>query len=145
MRLEANRVFRLPKEDFGLSTIRLFNGHLDGTRTDRNRFFRKELVVVKNLANGARIVREVAGAGELAIGRSWVGLDYNSRDALGVKSGRDHVVDLQVYRASGLDRLRYYWNLENRSERFASRLTILGFAMSAYGTIMSLLSVADVF
>lgn len=93
-------VVRLPSEDSGLqnSIVRLHNRNIDSKRKDRNRFFRREPVMICNSANGASVLRYVMGTpGGISITKNAVALDYDAIDVLGVRF--NDLVELEIGRA----------------------------------------------
>lgn len=112
----------LPPEDGGLGVIRLYKDYIDGKKVDKAKFFRKDLVVIRNKDNGRKAVRLVVGAGSKCPGitREALGLDYDARDELQI--GRDGVANLEVSAATFADKAMWLWNHPDRAERLMLRL-----------------------
>lgn len=132
----------LPPEEGGLGVIRLYKGHIDGKKQDKARFFRKDLVVIRNKANGRKAVRLVVGAGSCPVPRDGVGLDYDARDELQIP--RDGVADLEIRSASLWDKAVWLWNHPDRAERlmlrFGALITLVSFKNDIWAGVQYLAS-----
>lgn len=118
--------------DFGKSLIRIPRNLIDASKQKKEQaFFRRELVVVRNRDNGNKIVRYVVGDNnEYNLTQESIALDYDARDALGIRR-TDGAVSVEVRRASLLDMAWYYWNSDDRAMRIANRLGAISLAVSA--------------
>lgn len=81
--MKIETVVQLLPEDCGLqhSIVRLHNSNIDSKRLDRERFFRREAVVICNPQNGSRVLRYAMGTpGGISITKRAVALDYDAVD-----------------------------------------------------------------
>lgn len=141
-RLTAEKVVELPSEDCGLqnSIIRLHNMHLDSKRADRRRFFRRDLLVIRNEATGEKVLRYVMGnpgGNGLSITKHAVALDYDAIAVLGVRFNKE--VDLVVERASRLEIYKWFYNYPDIGIRLSIRLGLLGAVLGLVGVTIGLL------
>ncbi|MGI0649467.1 hypothetical protein ACRCPS_31105 [Pseudomonas aeruginosa] len=141
-RLEVEKVLELPPDDAGLqnSIVRLHNMHLDSKRSDRSRFFRRDLLVIRNIATGEMVLRYVMGnpgGNGLSITKHAAALDYDAIAVLGIRYNRD--VDLVIERASRLEIYKWFYNYPDIGIRLSIRLGVLGGALGLVGVTISLM------
>lgn len=145
-----NEVVILPKDDNGRFICRIVNTLIDGKRENQDeKFFRNEAVTIINESNGMKVVRFSVGNGSVTYGndktslaRNQIGLDYNARDKLGVTQ-RDTMrnVNILVRRANMFERFMFFWNHENRADRFAMRGLVLGEVSFLLGILSVVLAI----
>lgn len=132
--IAVTKIKSLTREDAlpAKGIVRVSAELIDGTKEDRSKFFRREPVTIKNLRNGKKVVRYVVGANQdyedLNVGT--IALDYEARDALGVRRTSEPV-ELEVYRAPFLDRWSAYWNSDDAAMRIANRMAVLAVVIAA--------------
>lgn len=138
-RFTATCVVELPKEDRGLerSIVRLNTSRMDQTRQDKTSFYRRQPVKICNPLTGQYIIRMPMGGGGLkGLTRDCIALDYDSVDALGVRSGfiEGRVdADLVVSKANAFSIYSYYWDHPDVGYRLAMRLSMIGLALGIIG------------
>ena len=133
--LNMTNVQGLPSTDHNRHTIvRLHNSHIDGSRSDKQRLFRRDPVVITNRTNGAKIIRYAMGNARCAgITKQTVALDYDGRDQLGLK--HDDGIDLEVRRARAFEVTQWFWGHDDLNVRLSTRLAVLGFFLGVTGLI----------
>lgn len=132
----AHTVKSLAPEDMGKGIMRVHNRRIDRTRSDPAKFIRRETVKIVNGENPKLwILAQVVGAGHGVKGLEMdtICLDYDNRDALGLREV-DHV-NLKVQRASEWDIWRAGWDSPNPLERLNTRLGLLGFVLGVLGLL----------
>ena len=136
--MKFNNVVRLPDCDSGvnLSIVRFYNGHIDSKKKDKNKFFRREAVTIKNPQNGARILRYAMGNAGLPINKTSLAIDYDGIDALGVKYKTPN--DLIVTRATSIDVYRWFLQHPDLIVRTSIKLAILGAVLGIMGFIVGI-------
>jgi len=144
--MEMQKVVRLPeKEDphFAASIVRLHSSHIDARKKNRNKYFRREAVIIKNRETGQWIVRMVLGSkGISGLTRDALALDYDGIDALGYTQAvfAGEPVDLEITRANDWDVIRYYWNHPDIGYRTAHRITAISFGLGLIGLVLGVLT-----
>jgi hypothetical protein len=117
---QVEKVVGLDKDDSSKGIIRLPKHYIDSSKSDRSKFHRRELVTILNLSNGRRVVRYVMGNSRYDLTGAAAALDYDTRDALGVRFEEEAC--LVVKRATIKDKWWYYWNSDDPAVRIANRL-----------------------
>ena len=140
--MKVDQVARLPLEDNGRSICRVLSRHIDGKRESREeKFFRDDPVTITNKSNGKKIVRFSVGNGNFSLTQNQIGLDYNSRDKLGVnRHDASSSVNIEVRLATLTERFMFFWCHEDRVERVAFRGMVFGSVNAIIGTMLGLLS-----
>jgi len=150
LKMSFSDVVKLSREDHGLSICRVFTRHIDSAKTSSGKFYRKQLVTITNLDNGLSIVREVAGANNRdqkapdgsvktrPIRTESIGLDYDSRDLLGI-TGNEANIEMRV--AGRIDRAKFFWYHEDKAVRFATHGRVELFVLGSIGVILGIISV----
>ncbi|WP_256659739.1 hypothetical protein [Pseudomonas sp. LS-2] len=134
MSMQITSVVQLPPADSGLqnSIVRLHNLNVDSKRKDRNKFFRREAVLIRNRETGASILRYVMGTpGGISIKKCEAGLDYDAVEVLGVRFKRQ--VNLEIKRASAFQVYRWFWKHPDLNVRISIRLGITGGVLGVLG------------
>lgn len=141
MKLIATHVVSQNESDAPLGVVRVHCGLIDAKKQNRQeRFFRREYVTVKNLATGSKVVRKVMGhnhaydeyykkAFNMPFPKEAVALDYEARDALGIRDIRA-TQELVIYRTTLAERASYYWNSDEPAVRIANRLGAIAIVVS---------------
>ena len=131
--MKVETVIRLPMEDSGLQhcIVRLNNRNMDSTRKDRNRFFRREPLVIVNKADGSKVLRYAMGNSGLKICKNAIGLDYDAVDALNVSYKQE--VDLEVRRAKRWEIWHWYWQHPDQSVQLSIKLGVAGAVLGVMG------------
>jgi hypothetical protein len=140
MSMKVETIVRLNPEDCGLQhcIVRLHNSNIDSKRLDRNRFFRREALVVFNAENGARVLRYAMGTpGGISITKHAIALDYDAVDALGVKFKT--AVDLELRRATTFEVYQWFWKHPDLNVRLSTRLGVVGGILGIMGFLVGLM------
>ena len=123
----ATKVVKLADRDAGVlhSIVRLHNSRIDASRADRDRFYRRDALAIRNPANGALVVRMAMGAGSGIKGltRDALALDYDAKEALGVPMTGN--CTLEVRRARPHEVVRHFWSHPDLGYRISMRLAFL--------------------
>lgn len=133
-------VVPLPVADSGLqhSIVRFHNSHIDSRRQDRSRFWRREPVLIINLATGDRVLRYPMGTpGGISVKRIDLALDYDAADALNVRFYKP--VQLEVRRARTHEVYLWFWSHPDQSVRHSIRLGLFGGLMGVMGFLTGVL------
>lgn len=131
-----NQIEPLVSADSGLERnfVRLNSGWIDSKRLDKQRFFRREALVIKNPENKQWVLRYALGSPpQQAVKKGVVRLDYDAIDTLGVPFGQP--VALTVRRAYWHEQYRWAWNHHDLNARLAMRLGLLGFVLGLLGVM----------
>ncbi len=140
-KITIHGVVQLPPADAGLhnAIVRLHNGRIDAKRQDKQRFFRREPLVVINPDNGAKIVRYAMGAAGLAgVRRDTIALDYDALDALSIRPKQE--VAITVRRATLFEVYAWFWNHPDLSVQLSIRLGIAGAVLGVMGFLTGVAS-----
>lgn len=140
MTMKVETVVQLLPEDCGLqhSIVRLHNSNIDSKRLDRERFFRREAVVICNPQNGSRVLRYAMGTpGGISITKRAVALDYDAVDVLGIRFKTD--VDLEIRRASTFEVYQWFWSHPDLGIRLSTRLGVMGGVLGIMGFLVGLM------
>ncbi|MFC6674322.1 hypothetical protein [Marinobacterium aestuariivivens] len=132
--MKIDTVVRLPMEDSGLqhSIVRLNNRNIDSRREDRNRFFRREPVMIVNPESRTKVLRYAMGnPGHLSIPKCAVALDYDAVDALGIRS--KDTVNLEVRRAKRWEVWQWFWYHPDQSVQLSIKLGVVGAVLGIMG------------
>ncbi|EPJ7982423.1 hypothetical protein L4Z68_001430 [Pseudomonas aeruginosa] len=141
-RLAVVKVVELPPADCGLqhSIIRVHNMHIDSKRSDVGRFFRRDLLMIINPANGEKTLRYAMGnpgGNGLSIKKHEIAVDYDAVATLGVRFNRE--VELVVRRATTMEIAAWFYMYPDLGIRWSYRLGILGGLLGVVGLFMGLL------
>lgn len=127
------------KDDAPKGIVRIPASLIDGSKVDKaNKFFRRELVTLVNRENDRRVVRHVVGGNreyDLTPGKA--AIDYEARDGLLIRR-LDQGVNVEIVRATLLDRWWYYWNSDDPAMRIANRMGLLAFVISLKPEVVDL-------
>lgn len=138
-RLLIRKVIRLPLEDSGLakSIIRMNNCWIDSQKQDRQRFFRREALIIVNKDNGNKILRYAMGHTGLSISKSTIGLDYDATDSLVINPKCS--VNLVVRRAHFWEVWVWFWRHPMLDVRLSIRLGFAGGALGLLGFLTAII------
>lgn len=140
-------VVKLEPCDSGIShsIVRVNNSMVDSKKQDRNRFFRREALLIKNLDNDASIIRFVMGSNSLkGLTKDAIALDYDATDTLGIETYTDNC-NLSVQRATRWQLYMWFYNHPDLLIQISSRLAIFGALMGILGFGIGILSIATAF
>lgn len=141
LRLKVSAVVSLPVEDSGLSNaiVRVHNSRIDRCKKDKQRFFRREPLVIMSPETGAFIVRYAMGGGGVkGVCRNTIALDYDGIDALGIRFNAP--VELLVRRASTIEVYRWFWQHPALSVQLSVRLGVVGAVLGVMGFLTGIVS-----
>lgn len=136
----ATAVKALPADDNGKGIVRLHNSRIDRARSNPAKLFRRETVKIVNVDNPKLWVLAQAmgtGASVEGVKADTVCLDYDQRDALGLRSLEG--VKLEVRRPSEWDVWAAGWDSPNPLERANTRLAVIGFVLGVLGLFTAFL------
>lgn len=136
--ISINGVVRLPDKDSGvsLSIARLNNIHIDSTKTNSKKFFRRQALHIKNKKDGQSILRYVMGHSSLSIKRNQIALDYDGVDALGLTYNEE--CDLAVRKANYLEIIFWYVDHADAGMALSTRLGLLGVFLGVLSLVLAL-------
>lgn len=136
MKIES--VVRLPPEDSGLqhAIVRLNNRNMDSRRIDRARFFRREPLIITNLADGSAVLRYAMGNSGQSICKNQIGLDYDAVDALSIKYKQS--VELDIRRARFWEIWLWFWRHPDQSLQLSIKLGFVGSVLGAMGFLIGI-------
>lgn len=128
-------VIRLPDCDSGSqhNIVRLYNRYIDAKKIDKEKYFRREELIIINPKNESFIIRSAMGAHGMRINRTTIALDYDGVDVLGISFKSD--VELIVRRATTIEIIKWYLSHQDKSVR-------LSWMMNIAGTIFGILGIA---
>lgn len=132
MKIES--VVPLPPEDSGLQhcIARFNNRNIDSKREDKNKFFRREALIIENLDNRTKVMRYAMGnAGNLSITKNAVGLDYDAVDALAIRFKSE--VNLSVRRAKTWEVWQWFLNHPDQTVQLSIKLGLAGATLGVLG------------
>lgn len=133
----------LPDGDFARPVVRVHNAYIDATKQDKNKFFRREPVVIKNPDNGTWTLAICIGAGGTkGVTKQSVGINYDTADILGVKFHSKEPLNLVIQRASMWRKVYWYLNHPDHGVRTSMWFGITGlisFADSMLGRFFDLI------
>lgn len=130
----------LTGDDAGLGNLiaRIHNTHIKRT------FKRRDAVIIKNIDNGASIIRYVMGGSYLFEGKpsSLIAFDYDGYDTLGLPYKPTEVIDcnLQVRKATVLEKYLYLSKHPDLSIQLSIRLGLLGAVLGFAGLVLGIIS-----
>ena len=142
MKTSIVKVLALKERDFGFASyiVRVNNSLMDASKKNKDKYFRREAVLIVNPENDTRILRYVVGnPGTMSLTKSTIGLDYDGLDSLGIKF-RDKV-NLIVTKATRFEVYRWYMNHQDLNVRISMRLGVLGAVLGIIGFIMGFIPV----
>ena len=122
--------------DFASGIVRLHNSWIDASKRNRDKFHRREAVLITNPDNGQSIVRMAMGSNATpGLSRNAAALDYDAVDALGVGYNvyEGTPLHLLVKRATPLDVFRHFWNHPDIGYRTAHQIAVVSLAMGLIG------------
>ena len=129
--------------DFANGIIRLHNSWIDANKKDKEKFVRRQAVVITNMDNGNSIVRMVLGSNGIpGLNKSAAVLDYDGIDALGfrydVYDGAE--IRLEVKKASPMDVFLHFWNHPDIGYRTAHQIAVVSLAMGLTGLLLGMVA-----
>lgn len=145
-KLTATKIVRLTPEDSGYQhcIVRMNNHHIDSKRRDKNRFFRRDAVMIINPENRQKVLRYAMGqAAYTGMTKEAIGIDYDAMDSLGVRYGQD--VHLVIRPASRLEVYGWLSQHPDLNIRVSVKLGIAGSVLGVMGFLTGLAGFTPLF
>lgn len=131
MQLNVLKVIELLDGNYSNPRVRLNNFHLDKSKTNKDKFFRREPLIIINKNNGKWVIACCLGSpGIKGLTKDAIGLEYDSADMLGIKFHQE--CNLVIKKAPFLKRLQWYWSHPDQATQLAMQMSIIG---TVFGTI----------
>jgi hypothetical protein len=140
MEIQTTKVLALKEADFGFSSyiVRVNNWHIDSKKSNNEKFFGRDAVMITNTENGASILRYIVGnPGTMSLTKSDIGLDYDGVDSLNVDFNEP--ANLNVASATKWQVYLWYMNHQDLNIRISTRLGVLGAVLGIIGFITGFL------
>ena len=137
--IQVNQPIELNSHDSGIhqSIVRLNNQYIDSKRKNKDKFFRREPVIVTNTENGNSVLRYVMGQSNyLGMTKRAIGLDYDAIDALG--SGFHQEVKFSVRKATILEVYQWLSKHPDLSIQLSIKLGLVGAFLGILGFIVGM-------
>lgn len=137
MKIDVTRVVQLRTAFAGLSQsyVRLHNGFIDASKSDKSRLHRRQAVLVRNLANQHSILRYVLGDPSGRMKPNEAALDYDAVDMLQYSVGDR----LFIRPARWFEVYKWYWGHPDLNVRISMRASLIGLVLGIVGLVISLL------
>lgn len=133
---------RLNPEDSGYQhCIARFNNHLiDSKRKDRNKLFRRQAVMIINIANGNKILRYAMGqASYSGLTKSTIGIDYDGIDMLAIKYHEEEKIEVRP--ATLIEMYAWLRNHPDINVRIPYHLGLAGLFLGLIGFAVGILPI----
>jgi hypothetical protein len=134
-----------PNDPFiGREIVRLYREHIDASRERKEKFERRQAVVVQHETTKRWVVRHAMGAGGGSYPkRAEVAVDYDTMDHLGVGTAdEDECGPVTVRPARKHEILRYYIHHPDAGLRLATQMAVMSVGLGLVGALLGGLSVA---
>lgn len=136
--ITISSVVDLPLEDAGQTICRLHNRHIDGKKTGEKPFVRRQAVSIRNLKNGASVIRYVMGAKSIAgLTMNACALDYDAKSSLGLS--KDEIPELLIEPASFKDIHFCFWSHHDLGIQLSYKLGFIGFCLGAFSAVLDII------
>ena len=137
-----SEVISLPDSDAGIqnSIVRFSNAQLDSTKSNKNKFFRREPVLIQS--SKGKIIRFAMGNPGTVKGLSnkSIAIDYDGFDALGITFPQSKDVHLTVKKANLLEIIHWFSNHPDLLVRLNTRFALIGLLLGITGFLVAVLS-----
>lgn len=139
--MKITKVYRLPREDeSGSEIVRFCNSRISAQlniRPPKNKFHRRQPVVIINPANDCWVLRYAMGnPGTMSIKQDEIAVDYDALVELDVHPKHD--VELTVRNASWLEVYIHFMRHPDLNVRISMRLGVIGFVLGIIGLFQGL-------
>lgn len=131
---------KLSSDDSGPAhgIVRFYNGHIDAAKLDKQKFFRRQAVTIRNMNNKEFVIRYAMGSAGMKLDRKSLAIDYDGVDALGLTYGKP--CDIQVRQATSLEIYRWYWTHSELPIQLSVRLGVAGCILGVAGFVLGMIS-----
>ena len=130
--MKIDNVIEKSDGDYSRPKIRLHNFHIDSTRSNKTKFFRRDPIIITNtLTKQWTIAFCLGSGGTKGLMKNTAAIEYDTADILGIKIGNP--CNLKIKKANYFELLRWNWKHPDQPTRMAMQHSIIGTALAIVG------------